>query len=386
MPEEILALPSPDDSYIQLSGGDGERILRKRILPMNKSFIHPGDHKVKIFVDEVMASSLLKNFKNGVCEIVQVPIVNKENQHTEDPRDNAGRVIGLDFDSTGVYATIKASKYAEDFGKTILGASAFLHLNYIDTATGERVGPTLLHVAATNRPHVNGLGEFEEVIRASADISGEEQLIFMSEAESETSSEAPPEGAPPAEVEEPEAAPQESQTTSEETGNMTKEEWLEAGKEYGFDVEALQAEATRVAELSAELENTKNELQLSSEKVEEAGNLTEELLKLSNANQTMAADIEQLKLANANYAQRDAEHEVDGLIRVGKVLPAQRDVMVKLSMNDRETFEQLVPENPIVKLSEDGVTLHEQSNAEQYAADIERYKAKLADLRKPAKN
>ncbi len=383
MANDIVAIPSPEDSYVALSGTDaGERLLRKRILPMNQSFVHPGNHKTKIFVDKAMAESLVNNFKAGICDIVQVPIVNKDNQHTEDPRDNAGRVTGLDYDETGVYATIKASKYAEDFGKTILGASAFLHLNYMDSATGSRVGPTLLHVAATNRPHINGLGDFKDIMAASADNSIE-NILFLSEAEAEP--ETPSAETEVVEEKKPaEVSPKETPTNEKEVPSMTKEEALAFLKENeGIDVEALQGEADRAAELSAQLEDVNSQLALSGEKIEDVTDLANAVVALTNSNEKLSGDIEALKLSNQQYAKRDAENEVEALIRAGKVLPAQKDVMVKLSMNDRETFDALVPENPIVKLSEEGTTIHEEPNHAKFDADIERYKNLAKNLSRP---
>lgn len=384
MADEIFAIPSPGDNYIGLSGVTAEgRMLRKKILPMNGSFIHPADHKTKIYVDKTMAESLVKNFK-ALDFPVQVPIVNKDNQHSEDPRDNAGLVTGLDYDDTGVYATISARKYAEDFGKTILGASAFLHLNYIDSATGDRVGPTLLHVAATNRPHVNGLGEYEDYFRGSADISDETKILFMADDQSPSDE---PKVEETTEVT-PEVKPEEIPTdTNESVYNMTKDEAIAFLLESeGIDVEALQGEATKAAELSAQLETVNEQLALSGEKLTDVADLATALVELSESNKGLSADIEQLKLSNETYAKRDAEHEVDSFIRAGKVLPAQRDVMVKLSMTDRDTFDALIPENAIVKLSEDGVTLHEEPGHAKFDADIERYKKLALNLSRPAKN
>ena len=44
--------------------------------------------------------------------------------------------------------------------KLFLGASAMFGMNYTDTRDGKRKGPTLCHVAITNRPHELELDEF----------------------------------------------------------------------------------------------------------------------------------------------------------------------------------------------------------------------------------
>src|SRR5204862_431120 len=68
-------------------------------------------------------------------------------------------------------------KSAEDFGKTILGASAMLDLDYADVRSGQRVGPTLLHVAATNRPHLVDLEPYTDAVAASASSS---EVVMLS--------------------------------------------------------------------------------------------------------------------------------------------------------------------------------------------------------------
>lgn len=378
MSDKVIAVASPADNYVYLTTTAKGRLLEKKILPMNQSFIHPGDHKTKIFVDEKMAMSLVDNFQKGYCEVVQVPIVNKDNQHTEDPRDNAGVVQGLRYDKNGVYATIEARKHSEDFGSTILGASAFLHLNYIDTATGNRVGPTLLHVAATNRPHINGLGGYEEILKASADNLVEEQIYFMEEEPPEPVDELPVEETP---------KPEENQQSSEGTEDMTRDELIAALKalpaDEALDVTAVQADAdaakTQVAELTAQLDDAKNKLSLSGEQFTGIEELADSYVELSNVSKQLADKVEALELSNNTYVQKEAEHEVDSLIEEGRLLPAQRKTFVKLALNDREAFLEGVPAESILKLSgEQGYSTTQEPDKANFAADIDRYKGMIA--------
>lgn len=364
---DVVYLPSPtgdDAGYISLSKTPQGRLIRKQILPMNASFVHPADKKTKIFVDKTMAQKLVDNF-NADMSLVQVPIVNDANQHVEDPLRNAGEVIDLDYDDKGVYATIDARKYADDFGKTILGASAFLHLNYTDTKTGRKVGPTLLHVAATNRPYINGMDDYTDILKASADISDEQPILLMPE----------------------ESGEEEIVTLSDDSkdGQMTLEEMLAALKaEHNIDVSALQAEAARAAELSGQLDSVNEQLQLSNTEAISVADLAEGLVELSNSNKALAAEVEELKNEKEALKLSAAETEVDELVKAGRVLPKQRDTMVRLSMTDRESFEALVPEKAIVSLSESGVTVHEDpdANAAREAA-VSRYADMAARLGRP---
>lgn len=347
---ELVYISSPrEDGYISLSKTASGRLLRKMILPMG-SFVHPADKNTKILVDKSMAAKLVDNFNKGICDIVQVPVVNDANKHVEDPLRNAGEVIDLDYDDTGIYATIDARKFQDDFGKTILGCSAMLHLNYEDTKTGTKVGPTLLHVAATNRPYVTNMSGFEEIAALSADNQSENPVLLIAEEEIQLSS-----------------------TATKENGQMTKDELIAALKEHGVDVPALLTEATRSAELSAQLADVNAQLQLSAgESGLSVKDLAEAVVELSNNSKTLTAQVQELQDEKAALKLSAAEAEVDGLIKAGRVLPAQKDAMVKLSVNDRETFDAIVPATALVSLSESGVTVHEAPDA-AHADKIKHY-------------
>jgi hypothetical protein len=62
-----------------------------------------------------------------------------------------------------VFALLDIDRRADALGRTLLGCSASLHVDFIDLGTCTRVGPTLLHLLTTNRPHIIGLDEYEEL-------------------------------------------------------------------------------------------------------------------------------------------------------------------------------------------------------------------------------
>jgi uncharacterized damage-inducible protein DinB len=305
------------------------------------------------------------NFASGACDIVQFPVVNDANKHVEGPDHNLGEVIDLDYDENGVNAYIDVRKNADDIGRTILGASALMHLDYTNTLTGQRMGPTLLHVAATNRPYLTNLAPFSEVIAASADTP-DEAAIWTAEKEPQ-----PVLNEDDTQEIEPVQEQQEVQLSEPGGDDMpnTKEDLIAALMEHGIDVAALLEQSEEVAELSA-LGIGDEEDGLSVRDVAEA------VLELSQKNTEQAELIASLAAANEAMEQERAINEVDELIRVGRILPRQRDVMIKLARNDRETFEQLIPDEAIVSLSEDGVTTHESSNTDEVNDEIKR----LTDL------
>lgn len=140
--DRFVIVPAPrGDGFVELSRSRQGRVFRKQILPFGK--FHYGDSVID--VDEKLVDSLVRNFSAGVADIVQVPKVDGKNAHTEDPDRNIGEVIGLVKTSKGLYADIDArTDDADKLGKTLLGASAMMHLNYTDTRTGKKAGPTLL--------------------------------------------------------------------------------------------------------------------------------------------------------------------------------------------------------------------------------------------------
>ena len=293
------------------------RLFEKHIL--NKGpLIHPKTG-ARIDIDDDFVGALARNFAAGVCDIVQVPLANDKNEHVENPGANLGEVVGVRERDGKVYALIDARQDADKFGKTYLGASAFLSTNYTDSASGRKVGPALLHVAVTNRPYVTGLEDYKEVIAAS-DNSGEVVVL----------------------------------TEPEEPVPLTREELLAALKnEHGIDIEALQAAAAAspapdTAALSAAVVDALRQsgvVQLAApdDQVTQA-DVVAAVLELSNANKGLTGQVTQLR-------QREAEHEVDGYIAAGRVLPKQRTAFVTLALSDRDMLETLLPAEPVVKLN-----------------------------------
>lgn len=351
------------------------RLFRKHIL--STGTLHHGGRKIEI--DDTFLNTIVKNFRDKVCDIVQVPIVDDANRHSEDPSRNIGEVIDLQVENGKLYSYIDSRKSgaSDELGNTLIGASAMLSTNYVDTSTNTPKGPTLLHVAITNRPHVLNLDDFEEIIAASSNPSDE--VILLSETSESSDSE---------------------ETKTEETQNMTKEELIDQLKaEHDIDVAVLLSNEERIAELEAE----KTELSAASEaltaEVEtlkaEAASSEELAVKLSNSiKESLQSDV-LLQLSNddsvstqvetliaavtdagtqmteqkteivnlsgridtleADKQQTIAASHVDELISAGRLLPVNRDAMIELRLSNEELFDKIVPETPVIQLSkEDG--------------------------------
>lgn len=365
MGDELVIVPSDGDGYVSLAKHKTGKLFRKHLLTKGP-LRHPATGQV-IDIDDDFVTKLKKNFDDGVCPIVQVPLANAKNEHSEEPDRNIGEVVDVEINGDKVYAVldIRDPEHAARMGKTYLGASAMLSLDYENTKTGEKVGPTLLHSCVTNRPYVTDLDDYEEIVAATTDRSDEAAVLL-----SDTKVLEKP-------AKEPEM-PEEDKTTVAEP---TLEELLATLKDkHSIDVKALQdasAETKRQTELShtivdaltkagvVKLTNTDEDKTISSETI------TTAVQELATTNVTLTNRLTTLE-------RRDAEHAVDTLIGEGKILPAKREVMVTLKLSNAELFDQLVPETPIVKLTnEQGVN---EPKADAHKVDIDSEVERLSKL------
>jgi len=332
MGDECFIIPAPpaagpyspvDDVPVQLARQRRVqgKLFEKHIL--NKGpLIHPKTGAV-IDIDDAFVKTMQDNFARGVCDIVQVPLANDSNEHVEHPGANLGEVVGIRERDGKVYALIDARRDADKFGKTYLGASAFLSTNYTDSATGTKAGPALLHVAVTNRPYVTGLEDYQEVIAASADNTGEVVVLT-----------------PPEETEVP----------------LTREQLLEQlKKDHGIDVEALQAAAAQppapdTAALSAAVTEA---LQAAGVKLSAGEDGELKLSDVSAAVVELAQDNKGLRAAVSGLERKAAETEVDGYIATGRLLPKTRKTAIEMALSNRDALDDiLAPEDrPYVQLA-----------------------------------
>lgn len=338
---EFVIVPSDGEGYVELSRTKSGRLFRKHILNKGKLH-HPGMPGVEIDVDDKFVATLTKNFQDGVCDIVQVPVANDKNEHTEDPTRNIGEVIGIEEKDNKVYALIdvRDDSSASKLGKTMLGASAMMHLNYTNTKTGKKVGPTLLHTCVTNRPYVTGLEDYEEIVAATADNSGEAVLLT-------------------------------GPTFKENDEMQTLEEMLFALKdEHGIDVLDLQKKAEENAN-AAKLSNTLAEALTASGVVKLSAGEVVDGDKIINAVSEMATGYVAMSNRIAEVEQQAAEAKVDALVTEAKILPANRDAMVELSQKDPELFEKLIPAEPLVKLSNEQGTGEAPGASDDAASNVD---------------
>jgi hypothetical protein len=335
---EVLVVPSPAGGYVELAGRVDPHAreqyprFRKHILNLGTLKYEGNEYRL----DDNWYARLKDNFTSGVS-MCQVPLANDSNKHSEDPLRNTGEIVGLEREGNKVYTVveIREPEVARKLrNKTIMGASAFLAMDYRDTRSGKKVGPALLHHCLTNRPYVLDLEPYEEVIAASADMDGD-QVIILSE------------GAMP----------------------QTKEELIAALRElHGVDVEALQQRASApdqaalTAALTEALRGTGIQLSAGQEGSISLSDITGSIVELAARNTALTEDVAKLRLSNATA-------EVEALIGAGRLLPKTREVAIELALTNREQLDAITaPANaPYVKLgaqagrpAPDGEEKHEQ--------------------------
>lgn len=378
-PNTIALVPSPrsefDTADVALGRTQKGKLYRKELLKTGV-YPHPADHTQKLVIDEDLYDKVIANFNAEVCDIVQVPVADDSNRHIEDPLRNIGEVVGLEKDGDKLFGLIdvRDEDAAPKLGKTLLGTSAMLHMNYMDTRTGERVGPTLLHALVTNRPYITGMEGYEEVVMASqrgltdgsADTQGSEAVVFA--------------------------------TREEDIQMADKDELIAALRDqHGIDIEALQTELTavqaQVAELSARpsgedvLKQAMEVVKASGAEVTVPDNGDEEItvrdvadavIELAHEHREAVAQVATLTQERETARLAAAAAEVDSLVKDGRILPSQREGFVKLAQEDHETFLSVIPSAPIVDLGERGVDDPEVPDLETFNAEVARFSA-LAD-------
>lgn len=314
----IIPAGSGTEGYVELgSRGATGAVFRKHILTLG-----PLHYQGKTYnLDDAWYTRLAKNFDNHVS-IVQAPVADKDNRHSEDPLRNGGEVIGIERNGDKVYTVVDVRNADVAKGlreKTILGASAMLSMNYEDTRTGKKVGPALLHHCFTNRPHVLDLEPYEEIVAAtndSADMDFDSPIVLA---------------------------------TEETVPELTRDELVAQLKDkHGIDVAALTQAAEAKVDLSAVADALRDSgtLTLAGEQLTQS-DVVGAIVELNAKNQTLSSDV-------AKLTRKDAQRTVDEYVGDGRLLPKAREkaVAILLSATPEDLDDFLAPEDaPYIKMS-----------------------------------
>lgn len=342
----IIPASASTEGYVELAKQSGSGVrFRKHILNLG-----PLHYNGKTFnLDEDWYGQVQRNFDSGVS-MCQVPVADGKNRHTEDPLRNAGEVVGLEREGNKVYTVIdvRSPKVVEGLrNKTIMGASAMLHMNYRDTRSDKLVGPTLLHHCITNRPHVLDLEPYQEVVSATCDLSADmdfDDPIVLS--------------------------------TEDDVPELTKDELITQLRTHGIDVPALEAAAAAKVDLTAITDALKGAgtLQLSGESLTES-DIVGSIVELARKNESLGEDVLTLK-------KKDAVREVDAFISAGRLLPKSKDKAVAMYLSNPQDLDDfLAPEDePIIRMSEQSGIEGEGEAAAKHNFDVAKETERLAGM------
>lgn len=332
---DLVYIQNDDTDFVSLSAAPTNlklsrtvkgKLFKKHILSTGPLY-YPGVAGGKVDIDKKFLDIVVRNFEQKVCPIVQVPIVDENNSHSEDPLRNIGEVVGLSVEGNKLYSIIDVRDVdaATKVGMTLIGASALLSLNRTDNRTGKKAGPTLIHTAITNNPHVNELDEFEELLAASSDDSSNDAVILTAHREIE------------------------EQVMDLDTLIATLRD------EHNIDVPALQRAASEketFAKLSASLQDKLVETELLKLSNTEDKASSEDILvavtNIIDTNLELSNKVDALVEKNATDA---ATARVDQLVADGFILPVERDARLELLLSNAELFDKMLPEKALVALS-----------------------------------
>lgn len=347
-------IPSGLEDYIELGASTTGKLFRKHLLTVGP-LRHPNT-KRSVDITENTLDTLVTNFQNRTVGIVHVPLADAQNRHNDDPSRNIGEIVGVEKRDGKLYGIVdvRDPEAQGKMGKTLLGASALIDMNYSDRATGEQVGPALLHMCVTNRPHLTDLEDYEEMVSLTADSVEDVEVLLPVDLEQEIVA---------IELEEPQ---------------MNKDEMVEALKaDHDIDVVSLQASAASAAEADerVSLSSVLGSMLVESNLIELSQTATEATDEQIVASIGKLAD-DLLGMTN-KLAETEAAVKVDALVEEGRILPAQRDSYISLSQQNPELFDQMVPENAIVTLSQEVGTDASESDrinaADAQSSAIEEY-------------
>jgi hypothetical protein len=233
---------------------------------------------------------------------------------------------------------------------------------------------------------VTGLDPYEEIVAASAEYTEEPALLQLSAASDQE------EAAVPRTLEEilaelkadhkiDVAVLQEQLSTAQTSVTDTEAKLTAAQDELAAkpDVDEL-AEKVRAALVGTEAETklTNSDGSVDTDTIVAAvGELAQQNVRLTNAGEQAIERIAALE-------KRNIETEVDGLIQTGYIVPAKKDVYLGLALSNREAFDALIPDEPVVKLSVEKGTAPTAEQQQKQETDVEAELARLLGTDGPA--
>lgn len=382
MPKDIrFAFFDEHKDFETLEEG-GATYFRKPILAFGM-WRHPDNRDIEFEITPEVVEQVAANFAKGVP--VEAPITLT---HTDNPKMKIGSVkkfIPTDKGLDAVFSVADKDMVANIESKEKApGVSCWLDLSYRDKQSNKEVGAVVKHVALVNHPYIEGLGGFEAVSLSEGKGAEEYVPLIMSESKFKGGVKT---------------------MTLVELVKKLKEEHKVDVSQLQEDLKVLNkqiedGELIKKADapaLSEELlTEIKEKLELD-EKITKSDEIikalldkVKEVLKLSDtetkdkdkAAKAAAAKDKRIEALESKLTEMDANKAIDALITENKVLPAEKESLVKLYKKDEALFTEFVAtrSKPLLELAEIGAQSDEipKEKAEEEKAEIDRL-AKLAE-------
>jgi flagellar biosynthesis GTPase FlhF len=377
-----------NSNSIDLSDNKNLSEFKKELLRVG-SWYHGASKDGVLKVTKKMLKIIVKNFKDRVLDNVFVPLGHPT---TDDPSKNVGEVkdLSLSKDGNKIIATVdvKEKGIPEKIKKGLIkGISASFVEDYIKKDNGEHVGPTLFHAALVNEPYIKGMEGFVPLSDDYKDsliipILNIDVPTVLSEMEKRIKELEEKEN-----IETSEESPKEEIKTEEGTQEETQEESSEKLNEESPEEETSEEETSKV-ESSEETEPSKVGTDTEEEVEEEIEDSKPE------ESETEESEIEEdsEEVEDNDVELSEAEKLYDSLLRVGKITPAEKDLLIPLlasnakvelaegKVNLRDAMKKyLNSRSPIFSLDEFGTveTNSKKAKTEEIPDDIKEELVKM---------
>lgn len=306
--KKVLGLSDKSENVYEFNSTDAIELdgnkFRKQVLKTGEWYHWDANGGI-LTIDKNSVDSLVKNFKAKTIEHVYVPLT-----HTNDPIKNAGEVIDLIPTKNGLDAIceIKDDKVSKKIRDGLIKCvSVSIDENYMVKDTGEYVGPTLLHTALVAEPYIKGMGAFTEL----SDEFKDKKIISLSDTE----------------------------PTMNDLVRLFKNSLLEKFKEEvaklkkGTKKKKNKKEAKKEVKkkIKKEVKDEINKKEIKKEKNMKKIKKVKSLEKKSKKNKIKLDDNSKAVVSKKKRVDlAEAEVIYQKYLRLGKVVPAQKDVLISL--------------------------------------------------------
>lgn len=318
---ELYTLIAPDTDSVLLGEGNGKVKSYWKQLVKYGTFADPHNRAgKKMTLDATWGAKIVQNFNDKVVGRVPVPL-----GHPETAADlaslNRGELTQMESRPDGLWGKleIRDPKTIDDIDNDLIWDVSISFANdYCRTSDGKEVGPTMFHVGLLTDPYIKGMSPF------AAALSNGNKAIMLSESKE------------PQSMSKVKNNKDFAVTVEYKDGDWTRSRVLNPGEELEVP-EAVEADLLAQVEAAQKPEETKDETD--DQKVEEKP-ADDKKDETPEAKADGAADEREKALADREQAVavKEAETTYNTLLNDGKIVPAQKDAFIALSLSAPSTI------------------------------------------------